>query len=797
MAHEAIPLAAAEAGVRYTIVDIAGGRGLRDHLRGMGLREGVQMELVAKADEKGPVTMLLGDSRIAVGSGMARKVKVKEAVSAEKLIRVAVAGNPNSGKTTIFNNLTGARQHVGNYPGVTVEKKEGTARHGDRTICFTDLPGTYSLTPYSPEELVARRFLLEEKPDMVVDVVDASNLERNLYLATQLMELGVNLVLVFNMSDLAKARGQTIDHERLSGLLGVPIVPTVGNRNRGTKELLETIVKVADGTLESRPSFVSYGTDIDPEIEKIRKHLDANPELEGLYPTRWLALKLLEGDDEVREMLRTRFDTDGELDELVAASAKHLHMHFGDEPEALIADHRYGFISGACQEAVARSPERRHNVSDEIDKVVTNRWVGLPIFAAVMFVMFKAVFALGDIGIGYVETGVEALGGWLGGVLPQGSLVQSLIVDGIIAGVGNVIVFLPLVVLLFLIVAFLEDTGYMARAAFVIDRIMHAVGLHGRSFIPMLLGFGCSVPAVMATRTLASRRDRLTTMLVVPLMSCGAKLPVYLLFAGVFFGGAGTGSSVVWSLYMLGTVMAVLMALLFRKTLFRGPTEPFVMELPPYRMPTLKGVLIHMWERAWLYIKRAGTIIFLFSIVMWVLLNLPRNNALRVAYDARIAAAEQTGESEAAIAAIENEKAAEVVKRSIAGSIGRSITPALKPLGLDDWKIGTALLSGLVAKEVVVSTIGQIYAVGQETDEESESLRDQIAQDPFYAGSKLKAYTLMVFVLLYVPCLVAMAVIKRESGSWLWALFAGGYTTALAYVVSLLVYQGGRLLGLG
>jgi ferrous iron transport protein B len=785
-----VPLANAEVGRAYEVVEMAGGRGLREHLKDVGLREGAHVTLVEKAGEQGPVTLEVGGSHVALGSRMARKVRVAESGGGGRAIRVALAGNPNSGKTTVFNNLTGTRQKVGNYPGVTVEKVVGTAAFAGRTLEVTDLPGNYSLTPYSPEERVARRLLLDGGADVVVDVVDASNLERNLYLATQLMELGVPLVLAFNMSDLAKARGEQIDHERLAELLGVPIVPLVGNKNRGTRELFDTIVKVSEGELDSRPRLVGYGRDIDAELGKIERYLDEHGALPGVAPTRWFAVKLLEGDDEVRRMLRSRYGADGELDELVAAGVRHLRGLYGDEPEGLISDGRYGFISGACQEAVAKSPERRHDVSDQIDTVVTNRWLGLPIFALLMFAMFAAVFSLGNIGIELVESGLERLGSVLTSALPEG-VVRSLLVDGIVAGVGNVVVFLPLVVLLFLAIAFLEDSGYMARAAFVIDRVMHSIGLHGSSFIPMVLGFGCSVPAVLATRTLASRRDRLTTMLVVPLMSCSARLPIYALLVAAFFP-PGSQTWVVFSLYLLGVVVAGLLAKLFRSTLFRGPSVPFVMELPPYRMPTARGVLTHMWRRAWMFLKRAGTVILLFSVVMWFLQAFPFKRTLPKDYEAAI---EQTESSGASAGALRREQAAEWGKRSVAGRIGGAIAPVLRPIGLNDWKIGTALVSGFVAKEVVISTLAQAYAVGEVDVEEPAPLREQVQADPFY--TPLKAYSLMLFVLLYVPCMATVAVIGRESGSWKWAVFAAGYTTALAYLVSLIVYQGGRLLGLG
>jgi ferrous iron transport protein B len=783
-----VPLANGEVGRDYEVVDLDGGRGMREHLGSVGVAQGAHVTVVGKAGEAGPVTVRVGESQVAIGSGMARRVKVKEDGTRGRVVRVALAGNPNSGKTSVFNNLTGTRQHVGNYPGVTVEKKTGTVTFAGHKIEVTDLPGNYSLTPYSPEEHVARRLILDGGADVVVDVVDASNLERNLYLATQLMELGVPLVLAFNMSDLARARGDTIDHERLSQLLGVPIVPTVGNKNRGTCELLETIVGVADGQIESRPRLIGYGPDVDAALDKIERALAERAEPAGFGPRRWLALKLLEGDEEVRRLL----DADAGLDELVAASARRLHALYGDEPEGLIADRRYGFISGACQEAVAKSPERRHNVSDQIDKVVTNRWLGLPILVLLMLAMFALVFALGSVGIGYAEQGAKWLAAQLEAALPEG-LIRSLLVNGIVAGVGNVVVFLPLVVLLFLAIAFLEDTGYMARAAFVVDRVMHSIGLHGRSFIPMVLGLGCSVPAVMATRTLSSRRDRLTTMLVVPLISCSARMPIYALLVAAFFPGRDQ-AWVVFSLYVLGIMLAAVLAKAFRSTLLRGPSVPFVMELPPYRMPTARGVLMHMWRRAWMFLKRAGTVILLFSVLIWFLQTFPRERRLPRDYEAAIAAAEASGDAPEAARALERERAAEWGRRSLAGRLGSAIAPALRPIGLGDWKIGTALLSGFFAKETVVSTLGEAYAAGG-TAQDGASLRAQIRGDPFF--SPLKAYTLMVFVLLYVPCMVTVVMIGRESGSWKWALFAVAYTTALAYVVSFLVYHGGRLLGLG
>ncbi len=703
----------------------------------------------------------------------------------KKRVRIALAGNPNSGKTSVFNAMTGARQHVGNYPGVTVEHKEGFRRINGVELAIVDLPGTYSLTAHSEDELVARDFIVEEKPDAVIAVVDASNLERNLYLVTQLLELQVPLVLDFNMSDVADARGYSFDYNMLAELLGTPIVPTVGNKGQGIDRLLRAAVELASSTQTHKEHIVKYGREVEAEIEKLEALLEGETVLEG-YPSRWLAVKLLENDEEARR----KVSESGAGSDVILAQAdmsiRHIEGVYDDAPEVVLAEARYGFISGACQEAVQSTVQTRHDASDLIDRVVTNRLLGIPIFLALMWAVFQLTFKLGEPPMGCIESGFEWLGGAVASVLPEG-LLQSLIVDGIIGGVGGVLVFLPNILLLFLAIAFLEDSGYMARAAFIMDRVMHKIGLHGKSFIPLLLGFGCTIPAVMATRTLENRRDRLVTILVAPLMSCGARLPVYILLTGAFFGAQVAGN-VIFSLYMLGIVLAIVVAKVFRKFLLPGPSTPFVMELPPYRVPTLKGILIHMWERAGLYLKKAGTIILAISVVIWALSAFPRRLELRADYDARMAAAATEG----AAADLEEEFSALQLERSYAGRIGHAIAPALKPIGLGDWRIGTALFAGLGAKEVVVSTMGTLYSVG-ETDEESEALRGALKQD----YNKLQAYALMVFVLLYIPCVAAVAVIKRETNSWAWAGFTVLYTTALAWVVSLLVYQGGLLLGLG
>ncbi len=706
-------------------------------------------------------------------------------VVSQNRLTIALAGNPNSGKTTVFNALTGARQHVGNYPGVTVERKEGYRRFGDYQLTVVDLPGTYSLTAHSVDELVARNFIVDERPDVVVQVVDASNLERNLYLGTQIMELKVPLVLAFNMSDVADSRGYRFDYERLSALLGAPIVPTVGHKGVGIDDLLRAVVEVASSERPLHEELVHYGRDIEAEINRLGGFLEDEQGLDK-YPPRWVAIKLLEGDEEIREKVRRSAVKADRILAGAQAAIGRLQKLYVDPPAVVIAEARYGFISGACEEAVRISTvEARHDMSDRIDTVLTNRALGLPIFLVLMWLVFQLTFTLGAPPMGWIE----AFFGWLSelvaGVLPEG-YVRSLLADGIIAGVGGVLVFLPNILLLFLAIAFLEDSGYMARAAFIMDRIMHKIGLHGKSFIPLLIGFGCTIPAVMATRMLENRRDRIVTILVSPLMSCGARLPVYVLLSGAFFGPAVAGN-VIFSLYILGIVLAVLMGKLFRRYLLPGPSTPFVMELPPYRLPTARGLLIHMWQRGWFYLKKAGTIILAMSVVMWALSTFPRRKELEGQYASRIEAAADEEE----VAHLEGELAQKQLELSFAGRIGKGLAHVLKPVGLGEWKIGTALFAGFGAKEIVVSTLGTLYSLG-ESEGESEALRGALKEDL----SPLKAYVFMVFVLIYVPCVASVAVIKRETNSWRWPLFAIGYTTVLAWVVSLVIYQGGVLLGL-
>jgi len=682
-----------------------------------------------------------------------------------KDITVALAGNPNSGKTTVFNELTGMRHHVGNYPGVTVERKEGVADFEGTRIRFVDLPGTYSLTAYSEEERAARHFLIEERPDIVVDIIDSSNLERNLYLATQLMELNVPLVLAFNMSDVAERRGLVFANDQLSVLLRAPIVPLVASKGKGIDKLKEVIVKTAGIAQPEGQSVLHYGREVEEELGRIEALIEREEKPAGRYGSRWLAIKLLEHDEEVLEKVQSR-----EVAEAVERSSSHLRKIFGDDPEVIIADRRYGFISGACEETVTSTVESRHTASDIADKIILNRALGLPIFLALMYLVFALTFEIGNPLVGVTENFFGWLSATVAGFWPASSqsLLKSLIVDGMIAGVGGVLTFVPTIMLLFLAIAILEDSGYMARAAFVMDHIMHKIGLHGKSFIPMLIGFGCSVPAIMATRTLENRRSRLTTIMVVPLMSCSARLPIYVLITQAFFPEELHGI-MIWSMYLIGIVIAVIVARILRVTVLRGETIPFVMELPPYRIPTLKGVVIHMWDRAWMYIKKAGTIILVISIILWAAGTFPKP-------------------PEKELAGLDAQEARQVkVAYSLAGRTGRTLEPALKPLGFD-WKIGTALIGALGAKEMFVAQMGIVNALG-ETEAASKVLRGKLRNQ--YSG--LTGFCIMLFCLISAPCVATLAICKKETGSWKWALFQYGGLTALAYIVTLVVYQVGML----
>ncbi len=672
-----------------------------------------------------------------------------------KEITIALAGNPNAGKTSVFNKLTGRRQRVGNWPGVTVEKKEGRYDYAGATVRVVDLPGTYSMGAYSLDEVVARDFVMTGRADVVVDVVDASNLERNLYLTTQLLEIGANVVVALNMYDVAE-KSLRVDVAAISDLLGVPVVPTVGTTGRGIADLKAAVAAAAAPGLRASPLRINYGHEIEPHVEKLTAALAEIETQPAGLAGRWLALKLLEGDEEIRTLVNETPGGSSVVRE-AEAFAEHLKNVVGDDAAVAVADYRYGFIAGLIRDAVrSREPSPvRLTASDKIDRIVTNRFHGIPIFLAAAFTLFELTFKIAE----PVATALEWALAWLGGQTSSWGaaappLLVSFAVDGILGGVGSVLVFVPNIFFLFVAIAILEDSGYMARVAFILDEFMHKLSLHGRSFIPLILGFGCNVPAVMATRTLETRRERMITIMVIPLMSCSARLPIYVLFAGAFF--AGRRGLVVWSLYVLGIVLAVAAAKVFGKILFPGESAHFVMELPPYRVPTARGALLHAWERSREFVTRAGGIILAASVLLWGLANLPPG----VAYASR---------------------------DSVLGRAGAHIAPAFRPAGFGDWEPAVALVAGVMAKEAVVSTLGVLYGAGREGL--TNALRATF--------TPLSAYAFMVMSLIYIPCAATISAIRRETGSWRWTLFAAAYTIILGWLMATLVYQGGKILGLG
>jgi len=711
----------------------------------------------------------------------------------KKSMIIALAGNPNSGKTTIFNELTGMRQHVGNYPGVTVEKRSGELDHKDYHIEIIDLPGIYSLTAFSEEEIVSREFILESSPDVVINIIDSSNLERNLYLTVQLLELGVPMVLDFNMADVAKKRGMKVDKKLLSELLGMPIVETIGPRGDGIDELLDAAIGVVQRKDKKRIE-ISYGDEIENELEKIISALSRDFDMEKGTGSRWFAVKLLEQDSEVEKRLRgideKKFQN---LKEAVTNSINHINNIMRDSTEVLIADSRYGFIKGALHEAHEEADTDNTDITEKIDSILTNRFLGIPIFALILWLMFQFVFTIGKYPMDWIGIGFEKLSILLNSVISH-QLLRSLVVDGIIGGVGGVIVFTPNIALLFFSIALLEDSGYMARAAFVMDRVMHRVGLHGKSFIPLIIGFGCTVPAYMGSRILENKKDRLITMHINTFCSCGARLPVYILLAGTFF--PAIAGNIIFSIYLIGIIFAIIMAKVLRATRFKGEMEPFVMELPSYRIPTMKGILIHTWERVWMYVKKAGTIILAISILMWIMFTFPIISESEYSEDYILQMDELQRSHEAGditeesflseISIIEGKMEAEKLEFAVAGRAGKFIEPVFRPLGFD-WKMVVASISGMAAKEVIVSSFGTLFSMG-EADETSEGLQEKIKAN----YHPLVGYNFMLFTLLYFPCLASMAVFRKEAGTKE-MLFQMAYTIALAWAVAFIVYQIGRL----
>ena len=701
----------------------------------------------------------------------------RQAMRERRTIHVALVGNPNCGKTSLFNYASGAHAHVGNYSGVTVDASEARATMFGYEFLLTDLPGTYSMSCYSPEELYVRKHLSEKMPDVVINVIDASNLERNLYLTTQLVDMNVRMVCALNMYDEFERRGDHIDLKTLSSLFGMPMVPTSFKSGMGVKELFRAVIQAYEKQESTRHIHINYGHEIEQGIEHIQKYLKADEHIRLRYSTRYLAIKLLEHDSEVLQYVGSHLAEENRPEDrkqLLQArdvAAARVQEETGSDSETAIMDAKYGFINGALKEAGYKtgSKEDTYRWTHHIDNILSNRFLGFPIFFAILFVMFQTTFALGQYPMDWIDAGVAWLGQWIGHTMPEG-VVKAMLIDGVIGGVGSVIVFLPQILILYFFISLMEDSGYMSRAAFIMDRLMHKMGLHGKSFIPLVMGFGCNVPAVMATRTIESRRSRIITMMILPFMSCSARLPIYIMIAGTFFA-LEYRSWVMISLYAVGIVMSVIASKIFAMFVIKGEDTPFVMELPPYRWPTAKAIGRHTWEKGKEYLKKMGGIILVASILVWGLGYFPHNDELS------------------------NQEQQE---QSYIGRMGKAVEPIFAPQGFN-WKLDVSLIAGVGAKEIVDSSIGVLYS-GDDSFADDDTFSDDtekytrlhqlMAADGI---TTLAAYCYLLFVLIYFPCVATIVAIKNETGSWRWALVAAAYTSVLAWIVSALVFQIGSL----
>lgn len=813
-------------GEKGVIVKVLGHGGFRKRIVEMGFIKGKTVEVILNAPLKDPIKYRLLGYEISLRRQEADMIEVvseQEArtmqnpyhgsitedvpVSESELvalakgkrrtINVALVGNPNCGKTSLFNIASGAHEHVGNYSGVTVDAKEGFFDFQGYHFRIVDLPGTYSLSAYTPEELYVRKHIIEETPDVIINVVDSSNLERNFYLTTQLIDMNVRMVIALNMYDELEASGNKLDYTQLSQLIGVPMVPTVCRRGEGVDKLFHVIIGIYEGgdflsqkgeirseiledlrdwhktyvpdhefgshkeEEDARPRgymrhiHINHGPELERSIEEVKKAISQNEDIRHKYSTRFLSIKLLENDREIENFIST-LPNGKEIIAIRNKETLRIRKVMNEDSEQAITDAKYGFITGALKETFTDNHLEKEQMTRVIDSIVTHRIWGYPIFFLFLYIMFEGTFVLGDYPMQGIEWLVDQLGNLIRNNMAEGPL-KDLLIDGIIGGVGGVIVFLPNILILYFFISILEDSGYMARAAFIMDKIMHRMGLHGKSFIPLIMGFGCNVPAIMATRTIEDRKSRLITMLVNPLMSCSARLPIYLVMIGAFFPNCA--SFMLLCIYTAGILLAVIMARIFSKFLVKGEDSPFVMELPPYRMPTSKSIMRHTWEKGAQYLKKMGGIIMIASIIIWFLGYYPRHDA--------------------------HESVAEQQENSYIGQIGKAIEPVIKPLGFD-WKLGIGLISGVGAKELVVSTLGVLYT--NEGDVENVNLSDRIPITP------LVALAYMLFVLIYFPCIATFAAIKQESGSWKWAIFAAGYTTGLAWLVAFTVFQIGSII---
>ena len=730
-------------------------------------------------DSENPDEQALGDKML---------VAEQEADRLHHVINVALIGNPNCGKTSLFNFASGAHERVGNYSGVTVDAKVGEAEYNGYHFNLVDLPGTYSLSAYSPEALYVRKQLIEHTPDIVINVIDTSNLERNLYLTTQLIDMHIRMVCALNMFDETEKRGDNIDYDKLGELFGIPMVPTVFKNGRGVDRLFDTSIEMYEGREGSNAHYrhihINHGHEIEHGIEHIQEYLKADDSIRQRYSTRYLSIKLLENDKHAEEYV-SHLKSAKEIFAARDEAARRVKEETMEDSETAIMDAKYGFIHGALQEAGYETGMAKdtYQVTHLIDRILTNKYVGFPIFVLLLFIMFSATFVLGEVPKGWIEDGVAWLGTVISTSMPDGP-VKDMLVDGVIGGVGAVIVFLPQILILYFFISYMEDSGYMARAAFIMDKLMHKMGLHGKSFIPLIMGFGCNVPAVMATRTIESHRSRLITMLILPLMSCSARLPIYIMVIGTFFA-LQYRSLIMVSLYLIGILLAVILSRVLSSFVIKGEDTPFVMELPPYRFPTWKAIGRHTWEKGKQYLKKMGGIILVASIIVWALGYFPHN--------------EELGQQQQQ-------------EQSYIGRIGKTIEPVFTPQGFD-WKLDVGLISGVGAKEIVASTMGVLYSnndsFGDDSDYNDEDGKYEVLKKQMTADlqktygysdaeaahkASLTAYCFLLFVLIYFPCIATIAAIKGETGSWKWAGFAAGYTTVLAWIVSALVFQIGSLL---
>ena len=812
-----LTLADVKTGEYGVIVRITGHGSFRHRLMEMGFVRGEKVKVIRNAPLRDPIEYEIMGGHVSLRRIEARRVEVvpvTEEVAnnylfhgtvtedterilgkAGKQINVALVGNPNCGKTSFFNHATGMREKVGNYSGVMVDSKVGYFKYKDYTIALADLPGTYSLTEYTPEELYVRQYIMEQHPDIVLNIADASNLERNLFLTTQLIDMNVPMVMALNMYDELEKNGDKLDIATLSELFGFPIVPTVSSRGTGIEEVMARIVDVYENLEEhTKHVHINYGVDLERAIDIIKEDMRVHLDLSGAYSTRYLAIEMLAGDKVITELVG-KFDDDGSVAKVAAEQRAVIEKRYNEDAATIVSGAKYGFVRGALLETFEQGKDRSKQPAYSVDKILTNRWLGFPILIFFLWFMFQMTFTLGA----YPQAWLESFFGWLGEVttrvLPDG-IVKDLLVDGIIAGVGGVCSFLPNILILFFFISVLEDTGYMARAAFIMDKLMHRMGLHGKSFIPYIIGFGCSVPAIMATRTLENRKDRILTIITVPFMSCSARLPVYLLLISAFF--TKHQGLILTSIYLLGIVMAVVTSLIVKKAAFKHERDQFVMELPPYRIPTFRNAVIHMWDKSVQYLKKMGTVILVATVIIWALEYFPQHSPAIDAYTAQIEQVEADGTLDEGVKAervaqLELDRSACQIENSYIGRFGKFVAPVFRPLGFD-WQMGVSLITGFAAKEIVVSSMGVLYHSDAEADENSSALQKSLQTHTWSSGPDIGkpvftpwvAFGYMVFILLYFPCVAALTAVKRESNGK-WMLFTAVYTTTVAWLAAFLV----------